>query len=167
MLGNVPRDWAPASDDRGGPHGYTRGGRQEESGLGRLLYAVAASAALCAPAAQGAEPRATVQGELDPELRAMVQRVIGETDRPIENRFEARRRARAAAEDAIATLRSEGYYAYRVEPEVTARILRRGARLYEVPISYYGRTYAEGKKITWRDGLLAVGALVRFRFSSR
>jgi len=52
---------------------------------------------------------------------------------------------------------------FRFEPEITAKILRRGARLYEVPISYYGRTYAEGKKITWRDGLLAVGALVRFR----
>jgi hypothetical protein len=36
-----------------------------------------------------------------------------------------------------------------------------------VPISYYGRTYAEGKKITWRDGLLAVRALVQFRFSRR
>lgn len=53
---------------------------------------------------------------------------------------------------------------FRIEPEVTARLLRRGGvRLYEIPISYYGRTYAEGKKITWRDGLLAVGALVRFR----
>ena len=88
--------------------------------MGRLLYAVAASAALCASAAvQAAEPKATIQGEMDPDLRAMVQRVIGETDRPIENRFEARRRARAAAEDAIAALRSEGYYANRVEPEVT------------------------------------------------
>ena len=56
---------------------------------------------------------------------------------------------------------------FRFEPEITAKILRRGARLYEVPISYYGRTYAEGKKITWRDGLLAVGALVRFRVSGR
>ena len=54
---------------------------------------------------------------------------------------------------------------FRFEPEITAKILRRGARLYEVPISYYGRTYAEGKKITWRDGVLAVIALLRFRFS--
>jgi glycosyltransferase involved in cell wall biosynthesis len=53
------------------------------------------------------------------------------------------------------------------EPEVTAKILRRpGVRLYELPISYYGRTYAEGKKITWRDGLRAVVTLVRFRVSS-
>jgi glycosyltransferase involved in cell wall biosynthesis len=49
------------------------------------------------------------------------------------------------------------------EAEVTAKILRRGVRLYEVPISYYGRTYAEGKKITWRDGVIAVAALVRYR----
>jgi glycosyltransferase involved in cell wall biosynthesis len=57
---------------------------------------------------------------------------------------------------------------FRFEPEVTARVLRHKpeVRLYEVPISYYGRTYAEGKKITWRDGLLAVGALVRFRFDA-
>jgi glycosyltransferase involved in cell wall biosynthesis len=51
------------------------------------------------------------------------------------------------------------------EPEVTAKILRRGdVRLYEVPISYYGRTYDEGKKITWRDGFRAVVVLVRCRF---
>ena len=50
------------------------------------------------------------------------------------------------------------------EPEVTAKVLRRHVRLYEVPISYYGRTYEEGKKITWRDGVGAVRALIRFRF---
>jgi glycosyltransferase involved in cell wall biosynthesis len=56
---------------------------------------------------------------------------------------------------------------FRFEPEVTAKVLRTpGVRLYEVPISYYGRTYAEGKKITWRDGIKAVGALLRFRFSA-
>lgn len=53
---------------------------------------------------------------------------------------------------------------FRFEPEVTAKVLRiPGIRLYEVPISYYGRTFAEGKKITWRDGLKAVGAILRFR----
>jgi glycosyltransferase involved in cell wall biosynthesis len=53
---------------------------------------------------------------------------------------------------------------FRFEPEVTAKVLKvPGIRLYEVPISYYGRTFAEGKKITWRDGILALGALVRFR----
>jgi glycosyltransferase involved in cell wall biosynthesis len=51
------------------------------------------------------------------------------------------------------------------EPEITAKVLRLpGVRLYEIPISYYGRTYAEGKKITWRDGLKAITALIRFRF---
>jgi glycosyltransferase involved in cell wall biosynthesis len=54
---------------------------------------------------------------------------------------------------------------FRFEPEVTAKVLRhKDIRLYEVPISYYGRTFDEGKKITWRDGFRAVGALLRFRF---
>jgi glycosyltransferase involved in cell wall biosynthesis len=53
---------------------------------------------------------------------------------------------------------------FRFEPEVTAKVLKiPGVRLYEVPISYYGRTVAEGKKITWRDGIRAAGALARFR----
>jgi glycosyltransferase involved in cell wall biosynthesis len=60
------------------------------------------------------------------------------------------------------SLRSEDF---RFEPEITAKVLRRGVRLYELPISYYGRTYDEGKKITWRDGILAVGALLRYRVS--
>jgi glycosyltransferase involved in cell wall biosynthesis len=52
------------------------------------------------------------------------------------------------------------------EPEVTAKILRiPGVRLYEIPIPYYGRSYEEGKKITWRDGFKAVYTLFRFRFS--
>jgi glycosyltransferase involved in cell wall biosynthesis len=56
---------------------------------------------------------------------------------------------------------------FRIEPELTAKILRIGPelRLYEVPISYYGRSYAEGKKITWKDGFGAVAALIRFRFT--
>jgi len=48
------------------------------------------------------------------------------------------------------------------EPEVTAKIARRGARVYEVPISYAGRTYAEGKKINWRDGVTTLGAILRY-----
>jgi glycosyltransferase involved in cell wall biosynthesis len=51
------------------------------------------------------------------------------------------------------------------EPEITAKVLKQGVRLYELPISYYGRDYAEGKKITWKDGIWAIMALVRFRFS--
>jgi len=51
------------------------------------------------------------------------------------------------------------------EPEITAKVLRRGFRIYEVPISYSGREFDEGKKITWRDGLGALRALVRYRFA--
>lgn len=51
------------------------------------------------------------------------------------------------------------------EPEITAKILRRGFRIYEVPISYAGRELSEGKKITWKDGFAALWALVRFRYS--
>ncbi len=50
------------------------------------------------------------------------------------------------------------------EPEFTMKVAKRGLRIYEVPISYYGRTYAEGKKIDWRDGVKAIFALVWFRF---
>ena len=50
------------------------------------------------------------------------------------------------------------------EPEITAKVLKKGARLYELPISYYGREYAEGKKITWKDGIHAILALVKYRF---
>jgi hypothetical protein len=47
---------------------------------------------------------------------------------------------------------------------VTAKVLRRGIRIYEVPISYAGRELHEGKKITWRDGLVAFWTLVKYRF---
>ncbi len=50
------------------------------------------------------------------------------------------------------------------EPEITAKVLKRHARLYELPISYYGREYSEGKKITWIDGIHAIWALLKFRF---
>jgi glycosyltransferase involved in cell wall biosynthesis len=56
---------------------------------------------------------------------------------------------------------------FAIEPEMTAKLLRRDVRVYEVPISYYGRTFDEGKKITWRDGFTAVAALVRFRFGAK
>jgi SAM-dependent methyltransferase len=50
------------------------------------------------------------------------------------------------------------------EPEITARLARSGARIYEVPISYHGRTYAEGKTIGWRDGIEALWLIIKFRF---
>ena len=49
-----------------------------------------------------------------------------------------------------------------IEPEITAKIARQGLRVYETSISYHGRNYAEGKKITWKDGLVAVAAIVRY-----
>jgi glycosyltransferase involved in cell wall biosynthesis len=49
------------------------------------------------------------------------------------------------------------------EPEVTAKVAKFGCRIFEVPISYYGRTYAEGKKITWKDGIAALWCMVRYR----
>ena len=50
------------------------------------------------------------------------------------------------------------------EPEFTIKVARLGCRIYEVPIRYHGRTYEEGKKITWRDGVAAVWHIFRFRF---
>ena len=52
------------------------------------------------------------------------------------------------------------------EPEITAKVLRRGHRIYEVPISYAGREPDEGKKITWKDGISALRTLVKYRFVS-
>jgi len=60
------------------------------------------------------------------------------------------------------TLRSDGFG---IEPELTAKIFKRGYRVYEVPITYDGRGYDEGKKITWRDGVVALWVLLRYRFS--
>jgi glycosyltransferase involved in cell wall biosynthesis len=56
---------------------------------------------------------------------------------------------------------------FEFEPEITAKVLLKGERIYEVPISYAGREMAEGKKITWRDGFGAMRTLVRFRFRRR
>ena len=52
-----------------------------------------------------------------------------------------------------------------IEPELTAKFARRRARIYEVPISYHGRTYDQGKKIGWRDGFAAIWAIVRYRLA--
>jgi len=50
-----------------------------------------------------------------------------------------------------------------IEPEITAKVCKRKLRIYELPISYYGRSYAEGKKITWRDGFKAIRVLLDVR----
>jgi glycosyltransferase involved in cell wall biosynthesis len=52
-----------------------------------------------------------------------------------------------------------------IEPEITAKLFKRGARVYEVPITYEGRDYADGKKISWRDGFPALWTLVKYRFT--
>ena len=81
--------------------------------------------------------------------------------------------------DAILTDMETGYKAFRAdvikaiplrsrrfdfEPEITAKVLKRGNRIYEVPISYYGREYSEGKKIGTRDGFAAIWTLLKYRF---
>ena len=52
-----------------------------------------------------------------------------------------------------------------IEPELTAKIFKRGYRVYEVPITYDGRGYDEGKKIGWRDGVVALWVLLKYRFT--
>ena len=52
------------------------------------------------------------------------------------------------------------------EPEITAKIAKKRLRIYEVPISYYGRTYEEGKKINWRDGLWALWCIIKYNLFS-
>ena len=54
---------------------------------------------------------------------------------------------------------------FTIEPELTAKVARMKLKVYEVPISYAGRGYREGKKITWKDGIAALWAIVRFRFA--
>lgn len=51
-----------------------------------------------------------------------------------------------------------------VEPELTIKVLKKGCQIYEVPISYYGRKFSEGKKLTWRDGVIALWTLIKYRF---
>jgi glycosyltransferase involved in cell wall biosynthesis len=60
------------------------------------------------------------------------------------------------------TLKSDSFG---IEPELTAKIFKRGYRVYEVPITYDGRGYEEGKKITWRDGFVALWVLLKYRFT--
>ena len=60
------------------------------------------------------------------------------------------------------TLRSDGFG---IEPEITAKVFKRGLRVYEIPITYDGRGYKEGKKITWMDGIIALWVLLRYRFT--
>ena len=60
------------------------------------------------------------------------------------------------------TLHSDGFG---IEPEITAKVFKRGYRVYEIPITYDGRGYQDGKKITWRDGIVALWVLLKYRFT--
>lgn len=51
-----------------------------------------------------------------------------------------------------------------VEPELTVKVLKKGYQIYEVPIMYFGRKFSEGKKLTWRDGVVALWTLIKYRF---
>src|SRR5258708_20412115 len=53
-----------------------------------------------------------------------------------------------------------------IEPEIAIKLAKRGARIFEVPIRYAGRTYQEGKKINWKDGIRAIAAILRFGFTA-
>ncbi len=55
-------------------------------------------------------------------------------------------------------------HSFDFEPEFTAKVLKQGIRIYEVPISYNGREWSEGKKITWQDGVVALWTLIKYRF---
>lgn len=90
-------------------------------GLVRKTTVLGMAAFMAAAAAQAYadEPSATITGVEDRALREAIQRVLSESDAPPASRAEARRRARSAAEDVVAVLRSEGYYAYVVDPDVT------------------------------------------------
>jgi hypothetical protein len=58
-----------------------------------------------------------------------------------------------------------GGHGFDVDPQITARVLRLGYRIHEVPISYYARSRADGKKVSWRDGVIALVTLVRIRLT--
>ncbi len=65
--------------------------------------------------------------------------------------------------DIFRSLELEGK-GFEIEPEITSKLLKRGHRIIETPISYFGRTYDEGKKIHWKDGIRAIFTLLKYRF---
>lgn len=72
---------------------------------------------------------------------------------------------KALRKSVIETIGPLGAKRFDFEPEVTARVLKHGYQIYEVPITYYGRKFADGKKLTWRDGVAALVTLVKLRLS--
>ena len=73
---------------------------------------------------------------------------------------------KAFRSDVLRTLRLT-QDSFAIEPEITGEVCRRHLRIYEMPIAYYGRTYAEGKNITWRGGFKAIGVLLQVRLRRR
>lgn len=82
------------------------------------LAVILLGAAICAGPAWADVPKAVIRGDLPAELRTAIERAVGEAEAAPTSRLEARRRAREAAEDAIAVLRSEGYYGHEVQPDI-------------------------------------------------
>jgi glycosyltransferase involved in cell wall biosynthesis len=70
---------------------------------------------------------------------------------------------KAVRADVLKSLRLRSHR-FGIEPEITAKLFKHGARVYEVPITYEGRDYSEGKKITWKDGFPALWTLIKYRF---
>ncbi len=101
----------------------TRGrDRDRRVGRVRLGFAIAMGLAVFvagAPAARADEPKAVIEGVADAGLKRAILRFIGLSKRPPQSRFEARRRAEEASDDAVVVLRSEGYYDYTITPDVT------------------------------------------------
>lgn len=105
-----------------GPTNTGFGALNGEDSLAPSRIALAASVCValmaCAATANAQQAKARVEGVQDEDLRDAIERAVGESKTPAQTRFEARRRAREAAEDAIAALRTQGFYAYEVEPDV-------------------------------------------------
>jgi hypothetical protein len=91
---------------------------------------------------------------------SLLAKVLFNTQRSPTWRRGTKRSARTFSEHS--TFRSDDFA---IEAEITAKVCKRKLRIYELPIAYYGRTYAEGKKITWRDGVKAIWVLLKFRVS--
>ncbi|MGZ8406424.1 MAG: autotransporter assembly complex protein TamA [Caulobacteraceae bacterium] len=114
-----------------------------------LLIGLSLLAAAPAAAAWADEPKARVEGVEDGDLRKAIERVVGESQKPAQSRFEARRRADEAAEDVITVLRSEGYYDYQVIPDV---VTTDGARRPIVRVTTGPRFTVAQPKVEWANG---------------
>jgi len=111
----------------------------------RFVIAASSAAALAAAPAFADVPKATIKGEMPGELKTAIEKAVGDSKTRIDSRLEARRRAREAAEDAIAVLRSEGYYAYEIFPDIGEGEKPQAI----VTIEPGPRFHIERPKVTW------------------